>query len=107
VSKAVAPAYPPLTRRHKVTFGAAALIALALVAGIATARMALINWWLVNCTSTTAHTSCTVAKAGFTWWWIIVLAGVLLIAFVAHRLTLDRLTVAPSPPAPEPTPPAG
>jgi hypothetical protein len=85
------PEYPPLTARHKRVFAVAAVLAVAYASGLALARLALIRWWLGNCKL--ASTACTWADLAFTWWWAALIAGILALAFVAHRLTADRLHI--------------
>lgn len=83
------PDYPPLTPRHKRIFGIALLIAAAFTIALALARLGLIRWWLVQCSKDSP--ACRWAEIGFEWWGVGLLAGLGLIAFVAHRLTADRL----------------
>ena len=87
------PNYPPLTRRHQRIFAIAALVAVLFSAGLALGRLALIRWWMGNCMGLEPTSQCQLTEAGFNWWWILLAAGVLGIAYVAHRLTADRLVV--------------
>ena len=94
-------AYAPLNRRHKRIFAVAAVSAVGFCAGVASARFALIQWWLANCP--TGSSRCSVADEAITWWWVGLLAGVFAIALVAERLTADRLKLlAPNAPGQDP-----
>ena len=84
------PRYPPLTLRHKRIFAVAAVVAVAITAGLALWRLSLIRWWLGHCGKQSE--ACTWAEFGYEWGWgVALLAGLGIIALVAHRLTADRL----------------
>ena len=87
--------YPPLTSRHKRIFALAAFAALAVVATVAWGRMAVIQWWLVNCTNPSSQ--CDTAKFAFEWWWVAMILPVFAIALLAHWMTRDRLARGPAP----------
>ena len=87
------PNYPPLTRRHQRIFAGAAIIAVAFSAGLALARLALVRWWLDKCVGADPTSQCRWAETGFTWWWVLLIDGILAAALIAHRLTADRLVV--------------
>ena len=85
------PNYPPLTWRHQRIFAGASIIAVSFCAGLALARLALVRWWLDNCVRADPTSQCRWAEAGFNWWWVPLVVGVLGAALVAHHLTADRL----------------
>lgn len=86
------PKYAPLTARHKRIFVVAGVMACVATFAIAFARFRLILWWIAGCPGGLRY--CHAAELGFTWWWALLAGVVLTIAFVAHRLTLDRLRPA-------------
>jgi hypothetical protein len=82
--------YHPMSRRNRMVFALAFVAMLVALAAFAFARIRLIGWWLDNCRQPSQ--TCDTAMFAVNYWWAFLLLSVGAIAFVAHRLTLDRLT---------------
>lgn len=83
------PGFPPLSRRNKFILSGAGMLALGYAITVSLVRLSLVYWWLAECE--TANLVCTAAELAFNWWWILLIAGLVLIAYCAHRMTADRL----------------